>query len=336
MEPSDVETGKDLYSHRHPASTRDNPTAVTCITGMHRSGTSLVARLLHECGMALGPERELKKPAADNLDGYFENRKFVRLNENIITQFGGRWNHPPSFPPGWELTPEASQFLEPAKNLVSQFRHDNWGWKDPRTSLTLPFWRRLIPDLKVVVCIRNPIEVSRSLFLRGDTKSPSHFELWLAYYSQLLSATSPSNRLVTHYQSYFKDARAELRRVLNWLDVDVSDETVERACTHISADLRHHYVMTAESIGTNVPDEILSSYLDLCAEAGPIYQQARQHEASNGAALAVGRANELSAVLKELQHTRASGETRRQLLNEILNSKAFKLVSLYWRLRRRK
>ena len=333
MEPSDVETRTRFSA---PTTAGEAPSAACCITGMHRSGTSLVARLLHECGIALGPERQLKKPAADNLDGYFENRSFVRLNEEIITQFGGQWNAPPNFPPGWEFTSEANCFLERAENLVGQFRRDKWGWKDPRTSLTLPFWRRLIPGLKVVVCVRNPIEVARSLFLRGDTNGTSQFHLWLTYYHQLLSVTQPANRLVTHYQSYFEDARAELRRVLDWLDVDVSDETVERACTHVSSDLRHHQVMTAESIGADVPDEILRSYLGLAAEAGPIYQQARQHEILDEPALAAARANEVGALMKELQQTRATGDKREQLLNEILNSKSFKLVSRYWQLRRRK
>ena len=331
MQPSDVETP----TRPRPVSNA-GATSVCCITGMHRSGTSLVARLLHECGVALGPERELKKRAADNRDGYFENRSFVRLNDAIIAQFGGKWNRPPSFPPGWEFTPEAEIFLPQAEKLVGEFRQNSWGWKDPRTSLTLPFWRRLLPDLKVIVCIRNPVEVSRSLFVRSDTKSPAQFALLLTYYRQLLKATSRDTRLVTHYESYFADAGAELRRVLAWLGADGASETVARACAHVSADLRHHYVMTAEAMGTDVPDEILSSYLDLCAEAGPIYQQALQHEMSDEPAAAAARANEIRALLKELQQTRAAGETRDQLLDEILNSKSFKLVKFYWGLRRRK
>ncbi len=328
MERLDVETQTDLSSPGHP-SPDDGPTTACCIAGMHRSGTSMVARLLHECGIALGPEDELKKPAPDNLNGHFENRSFVRLNEDIIARFGGNWNDPPSFPVGWEFTPEASCFLERGENLMARFRHDKWGWKDPRNSLTLPFWRRLIPDLKVVVCIRNPVEVSRSLFLRGDTKSTAEFQLWLTYYQQLLSVTQPTSRLVTHYQSYFQDARAELRRVLDWLDANVSDEAAESACAHVSAELRHHYLMTAETIGTDIPDQVLSSYLGLCAEAGPIYQQARKHETSDESGGAAARANEISVLKEKIQQ-------REQLLNEILNSKSFKLVSLYWRLRRRK
>jgi hypothetical protein len=347
IERLDVETRSDLLSHRRPAPLENNSTAAICITGMHRSGTSMVARLLHACGASLGPEDELNQPAPHNREGQFENVDFVQLNEDILAQFGGSWDDPPRFPPGWEFTPQASSFLERGENLVGRFRRHNWGWKDPRNALTLPFWLRLNPDMKVVVCLRNPLEVAHSLFLRGDSISTSEFQLWLTYYRQLLSATPPTRRLITHYQSYFQNARAEVRRVLDWLALEVSEEAIERACAHISVGLRHHRVTTAELIELDVPDEVLGLYWSLCAEAGPIYQQVRKHERAGELKHPDAQANEVSLLRDELQQLRSScadelqqlkssSAARERTLNEILNSKSFRLVSLYWRLRRRK
>jgi hypothetical protein len=56
----------------------DTPTAI-CIAGAHRSGTSIVTRLLHRCGFELGPESDLMPPQADNPDGFWEHLGFVRL-----------------------------------------------------------------------------------------------------------------------------------------------------------------------------------------------------------------------------------------------------------------
>jgi len=238
----------------------------------------MVAKLLHDCGVFLGPEDELNQAAPDNLEGYFENRSFVILNEDILTQFDGTWDNPPIFPTGWELSSETSTFVERAESLMGQCRHRCWGWKDPRNSLTLPFWVRLIRELKVIICVRNPLEVTRSLFVRGDLKNASQFQLWLNYYRQLLPVIRPNQRLVTHYRSYFHSPCQELRRLLDWLDLKVSDEAVERACTQISFGLRHHCVTTAELIDADVPDEVLSLYFDLCSEAGPVCQEARRHD----------------------------------------------------------
>ncbi|MBA3241946.1 MAG: sulfotransferase [Acidobacteria bacterium] len=239
----------------------------------------MVARLLHSCALFLGPEEELMQPTSANPEGYWEHMRFVKLNDRIIAQFGGLWNDPPPFPAGWEYAPEVDPLLGEAEELIGRFRgYHNWGWKDPRNSLTLPFWRRLIPDLKVVVCVRNPLEVARSLFERGDTTSASQFRLWLTYYRQLLSAVPPKQRIVTHYQSYFQDARPEVRRVSGWCGLRVSDETVDRAPAHVSADLRHHHVMTAELLAVGVPDEVIHLYLSLCAEAGTVYRHDRERE----------------------------------------------------------
>ncbi len=49
---------------------------VICIIGMHRSGTSMIARLLNLCGLDLGPPEQLVVPNEFNPPGYFENKNF--------------------------------------------------------------------------------------------------------------------------------------------------------------------------------------------------------------------------------------------------------------------
>ena len=49
--------------------------------------------------------------------------------------------------------------------------HEPWGWQDPRTSLILPFWLACVPDLKIVVCLRNPLEVAVSLHQQHSTSA---------------------------------------------------------------------------------------------------------------------------------------------------------------------
>lgn len=316
--------------------TEESSSTTICVTGMHRSGTSMIARLLHDCGVDFGPEDELQQPVPDNTEGYFENRQFVKLNEDILAHFGGSWLDPPRLPTGWEFSPQIDSLLERAEALIRQFRRRAWGWKDPRNSLTLPLWQRLLPQLKIIVCVRNPLGVARSLFVRGDTRDASQFHLWLTYYRQLLAAMRPEQRLVTHYRSYFHNPREELNRVVRWLDLKVSDETMERACAHVSTKLRHHFVEAAELVASNAPDEVLGLYFSLCAEAGQIYQQARGERTSDELARTAARNNEVGALLNEIQQLRTASAARERTLDEILNSKSFRLVSLYWRLRRKK
>lgn len=302
--------------------------AAVCIAGMHRSGTSMVARLLHACGLFLGREEELTQPALDNPEGFWEDLHFVRLNDDLLARLGGKWDEPPPFPARWEFAPEVSPLLEQAGELIARFRrHHRWGWKDPRNSLTIPFWRRLIPDLKVVVCVRNPLEVAHSLYVRGDSSSASLFQLWLTYYRQLLSAVPPAQRVVTHYQTYFQDPRAEVRRVSDWLGLHASDETVGRACAHISDALRHHQVSTNELTAAGASDEVVELYLSLCAEAGPVCRRLVEREAAPGAVRAAARESTPEAYAHTLELMRlgnrlARGEEKlRSLEDEIASLK---------------
>lgn len=258
--------------------------APVCIAGMHRSGTSMVTRLLHACGLFLGREEELAGPALDNPEGFWENLNFVGLNEEILARCGGSWDALPALPAGWESGPEVEPLLGPARELVARYdRHRHWGWKDPRNSLTIPFWRRVVPSLKVVVCIRNPLEVARSLFVRGDATGDSQLQLWLRYHRQILSATPHACRIVTHYQSYFEDARAELRRVTDWLGLEAPDEVVERACAQVSGALRHHFVTKDVLKFEGASDEVFEIYLRLCDEAGPVCRRLLERESTDAA-----------------------------------------------------
>src|SRR5215467_10027179 len=134
--------------------------AAICIAGAHRSGTSMVTRLLHCCGLELGPKSELMPPQADNPEGFWEHLGFVALNDQLLSELGGAWDLPP--PPNEDFT---SARLDPlrlkARLLIEKFDSACvWGWKDPRNSLTLPFWQQLLSRLKTVIVVRNPLEVA--------------------------------------------------------------------------------------------------------------------------------------------------------------------------------
>ena len=245
----------------------------TCIAGMHRSGTSMVAKLLQVCGLFLGPEEELGFDS-NNGEPHFENVQFVALNDQILSRLGGSWNDPPELPTGWEDRPEIGALTGQAKQLIKGLRVQcDWGWKDPRNSLTLPFWRRIVPDLRLVICLRNPLEVAHSLRKRGDLIGIPMFLFWLAYYRELLSATSPQQRVVTHYESYFHDPTTELGRVADRLGIKTSASSISRACAQISDGLRHHRTNAHESM-EKIPDDVLAMYFKLCREAGPVCESA--------------------------------------------------------------
>ena len=69
---------------------------VVCIVGMHRSGTSMVTRLLNLCGLDLGAEQDLLGPDRGNPLGHFEHKGFKGLDESLLAHFGGSTDNPPN------------------------------------------------------------------------------------------------------------------------------------------------------------------------------------------------------------------------------------------------
>jgi hypothetical protein len=249
---------------------RERPVAV-CIAGMHRTGTSMVARLLNRCGVHLGPARELVPAGPDNPEGFWENVHFVGLNDMVLAVLGGTWDAPPDFPRGWEGHRELEELRAAARALLARFeRRPLWGWKDPRNSLTLPFWRQLRPGLRVVVCVRNPLEVARSLERRDGLPIAAGLELWHAYYERLLGDLPGPGRILTHYAAYFTDPAAELARLLHRLGIRASGRSIAAACRPIRTSLRHHRATLDDLVRAGARGALVDRYRALDAETAAI------------------------------------------------------------------
>lgn len=152
------------------------------VTGMHRSGTSVAARLVNMMGAYFGAEGSSIGSSEENPKGFWERRDVRDLNDSLLAASGAGWDHPLSYDEG-EIPPEElSQLSERAGRIVHGLdAHRPWVVKEPRLSLTLPFWRRHLEVPIVVAVLRNPIEVARSLDRRNSIPVPIGIALWEHY-----------------------------------------------------------------------------------------------------------------------------------------------------------
>ena len=146
----------------------------------------MVAKLLQQAGLNLGDEADLMPPAEENPEGFYEHLEFVRLNDEVLNVAGAGWDCPPAA--GFDWDDEAlDPFRARARRLAAPLQERlPWGWKDPRTSLTLPFWRSAFGPLRTIAVVRNPLEVVTSLHRRNAFSTALGLTLWQIYAERIL------------------------------------------------------------------------------------------------------------------------------------------------------
>jgi len=170
------------------------------VVGMHRSGTSAVARVVHGLGLDTGGG-DLMTPRADNARGFFERRDVVALDNCWLSRLGGAWDAPPrTSVADWDRL-DGAQLRDDRESLdILSPDHRPWLVKDPRISLLVPLWDRLaLRRLPLVLAVRDPLQSAASVWLRDGIPPRRALALWYVYVSQAASSLSDRSALVVDY-----------------------------------------------------------------------------------------------------------------------------------------
>ncbi|WP_137127200.1 sulfotransferase family protein [Roseomonas sp. HF4] len=150
--------------------------AAIFVLGMHRSGTSALSRVLSLLGASL--PRHVLPPGPGNESGHWEPERAVALNDRILAEAGTRVEGINGPPDAWFASEAAEAFVAPMQALI----HEEFAtaplfvFKDPRSALVFPLWRRALKELGIgclpVIISRNPVEVAQSLADRQTRAEP--------------------------------------------------------------------------------------------------------------------------------------------------------------------
>jgi len=145
------------------------------IIGMHRSGTTMITKILRELGLFVGIDLE------PNLESLY----FFERNISILKVCNGSYLYPDVINHLERYSKTKKEIVHLLKKDLNSFNVINflgtkyyfkyrsifninfpWGWKDPRNTFTLPLWLEIFPNSKIIHVYRNGIDVASSLYTR--------------------------------------------------------------------------------------------------------------------------------------------------------------------------
>jgi hypothetical protein len=218
----------------HQPVPHSTPTGVI-VLGMHRSGTSAATGLMNLLGLAPSVRGDLMMGTRTNAKGHWESRSMYVLNDRLLAETGHSWWYPPTLEElalwlagGTAVTGESGRAAFDRVHLV-----EPWVWKDPRTCVTLSYWRRALDrPVAGVIVFRNPIDVARSLEQRDYISPTFGVALWMRYTRLLLEQAAGMPVLVSSYDDLVGDPQrwsTTVRAFLSELGMAVHPTVNERA-----------------------------------------------------------------------------------------------------------
>ncbi|MFC4276047.1 sulfotransferase [Achromobacter aloeverae] len=233
---------------------------VVLVLGMHRSGTSAVAAGLENLGVFMGST--LAHADEWNPKGYFEERKIVAFNDQLLQLADRRWDSP--LPPDPVPSPSWPRQLAPAASLLEEIFGDaaTWGFKDPRMCLLSSFWQQVFASMGIVphllFVLRHPAEVAHSLARRDGISAKRAAWLWLTHLLGSLDYVQDSSHChMVDFSALMSRPAPMLKSLCEWLGLSCKQETIEQyASEFISPTLAHG----ADAGSTEIPALVLRAY----------------------------------------------------------------------------
>jgi hypothetical protein len=229
------------------------PARIIAVLGMHRSGTSAMARALGYIGASLGNDFIENMPEV-NAKGFWEDATLNRVNIELLRLLGCDWLSNRRIPSASWDTPEVALLVDHAVAiLIEKLKGvEIFAFKDPRTAILLPFWQRAFAkvgvDVSYLLALRHPVSVAESLQRRDGIDPAKADFLWLHYTIPSIQQTEGSRRVLVDYDLLMDQPVHELTRIAQALDLTtptVAAQT-EFAGKFLSQELRHSHQKEAE------------------------------------------------------------------------------------------
>lgn len=221
------------------------PGRTVFVIGMHRSGTSALAGLLHHAGFAM-PQSDLIEANHGNLKGHWESRAVYAINNQLLARLGSTWHGLAEFPHDWIDGSPARRWR---RDLLDFFKHTLLPdpppiLKDPRFSLLgsamQPWLVSGSFDPVFLLSVRHPSEVAESLWRRDQISALQSTRLWISYTLAACKLCQERAHRVVVYGDLIGETQTVLLDIIRLIEPSSEPHLdVQSSIGFVESDLRH-------------------------------------------------------------------------------------------------
>ena len=251
---------------------------------MHRSGTSAMAGVLNALGGYSGKDEEILPSNRFNKKGYFERFDVIALNETILCE--NAINNIPFLSEcdcfrvkmtldgfGWIFGAwtiinsdliASKQSIKQIMSIIARIHNTApqdrpWFLKDPRLALTLPQWQHYLGKSAAIIMIRNPMDITRSLFEREKIIPSISYNLWILYTYSAIASSRNIPSIIIDYDQLIDSSKQTIETIvdfLNSLGWNPQKGSIDSALSFLTPELRHR----TNNTSFIPPDRVMNFY----------------------------------------------------------------------------
>jgi hypothetical protein len=218
------------------------------ILSMHRSGTSLLAEIVHRWGAYGGDQQAMMPSDEENRRGYWEYLPLVQFNEALLASEDAKWFVPPYDMDVFRRKADDLRYRNTARALMNRMSQRGfvWYWKDPRLGILLPFWEELWKNAIYIVPVRHPVDIAFSIKKRNGFPISASLLIWQYYMTSILRHAGGSKKaLFLEYDRFMNEPDDQCKKVCAFLDQQYGlngDATarIGHMTGAVDPSLRHH------------------------------------------------------------------------------------------------
>ncbi|MFN8282889.1 MAG: sulfotransferase [Chitinophagales bacterium] len=253
------------------------------ILGMHRSGTTMITKMLENLGLFVGAEKEINHEAIFFWE--INNWIFDLHTSTAEKPYNMRFRNPSC---DKVVLESLDYFLQSSRrkkylgNFTTKYKNIKdvdfpFGWKDPKNTFTIDFWKHIFPNPKIIHIYRNPIDsvssyIERDLIkynqfdwtwkkkLKRDflisnnfhrnfrlTTIQEGFDLWQEYVEKAASLKHEfPDYLEIKYEDFLANPFELLKQLAQFSDLNSNEEKVKNEIKDIKKDRAFAFVNNAE------------------------------------------------------------------------------------------